>query len=76
MARNITFSLPQELIRKAKIVAAERDQSLNALVRETLESAVEGRDQTRRAAERLLRRSRRGLYEIPPGSWKRAELYE
>ena len=76
MKRNITFSLPQELIRKAKVVAAERDQSLNALVRESLASVVEARDRSRRAGERLLRKSRSGLYEIPPGSWDRAALYE
>ena len=76
VVRNITFSLPADLIRRAKVLAAEKDQSLNALVREVLESAVDGQDQARRAGERLLRRSRTGLYEIPPGSWNRSDLYE
>ena len=31
-ARNITLSLPDELIRRAKVVAAQRDTSVSALV--------------------------------------------
>jgi hypothetical protein len=76
VVRNITFSLPRELIRSAKIAAAERDISLNALVREALEGAVTASSRSRRAAVRLLRKSRAGLYEIPPGSWSRNGLYE
>ena len=76
MLRNITFSLPPELIRRAKIIAAERDTSLNGLVREALESAVAAGDRSRSAGERLLRKSRAGLYEIPPGSWNRSDLCE
>lgn len=31
-SRNITLSLPDELIRKAKVLAAQRDTSVSALV--------------------------------------------
>ena len=74
--RNITFSLPEDLIRKAKILAARRDLSLNALVREALEDLVKSRDRCRKAGERLLRKSGTGLYDIPPGSWNRSELHD
>jgi hypothetical protein len=74
--RKITFSLPQELIRSAKIAAAQRDISVNALVHEALEGAVTARSRSRRAAARLLRKSRTGLYEISPGFWNRSGLYE
>ncbi len=76
MNRNVTFSLPAALIKKAKICAAEEDSSLNALVRRALEHAVEGRGRYQEAGERLLRRSKAGLYEITPGSWSRDELHE
>jgi hypothetical protein len=36
--KNITVSLPDEVYRKARIRAAERDVSVSALVREFLES--------------------------------------
>ena len=35
--RNITLSLPEELVRKAKVIAAERDTSVSALVAELVE---------------------------------------
>jgi hypothetical protein len=74
--RNITFSFPSELIRKAKVLAAEQDTSLNALVRRALEQAVDGGKRYKDAGARLLRKSRAGLYDIEPGSWTRDELYE
>src|SRR5947209_2108601 len=76
VTRNITFSLPEDLIRGAKILAVQRNLSFNALVKEMLEEVVKGRNRTRKAGERLLRKSEAGLYEIAPGSWNRAELHE
>jgi len=40
--RNITFHLPADLIRRAKVVAAKRHTSLNTLVREALVQIVDG----------------------------------
>jgi plasmid stability protein len=74
--RNITFSLPVDLIRRAKVVAAERDTSLNALVRDALAQAVDCSDRYRQAGERLLARSAFGLFEIPAERWTREELYD
>jgi plasmid stability protein len=74
--RNVTFSLPEDLLRDAKIAAASRDLSLNALVRQVLEAAVPSRDSYREAGERLLRWAEKGLYEMEPGSWNRDEIHE
>ncbi len=74
--RNITFSLPVELIRHAKIVAAERDTSLNALVRDVLSQALNRSDEYRQAGERLLAQSAEGLFEMPAERWSREELYD
>lgn len=37
MSRNLTLTLPSELVRRAKIAAAARDTSLSALIAEYLE---------------------------------------
>jgi hypothetical protein len=55
LKRKVTFSLPEELVRDAKVYAAERDLSLDALVRKTLESVVASRSRRREAVRRLLR---------------------
>lgn len=75
-ARNITFSLPVDLIRRAKMVAAERDTSLNTLVREALAQAVDRSDEYRQVGERLLALSASGLFEMPAERWTRDELYD
>ncbi len=75
--RNITFSLPADLIRQAKVLAAEHDRTINALVRDLLEQAVAAENRARVAAERLLALAERGPYSaIDPGSIRREELHE
>jgi hypothetical protein len=75
--RNITLSFPSELIRKAKLYAAEHDTSVNALVRVLLEEALTRQNRSRDAAERLLALAGQGLISnVDPGSIRREELYE
>jgi plasmid stability protein len=77
VTRNVTFSLPVDLMRQAKIYAAEHDTTVNALVRELLRDKVTGEGRTRAAAERVLRLAERGPYSaVDPGSIRREELHE
>jgi hypothetical protein len=76
VVRNVTFSLPVDLLRKAKVLAAEKDQSLNALVRESLERTVDSDRRYQEAGHRILERAKEGLFDIEPGSWKRDDLYD
>lgn len=41
MPRNVTLSLPEDLVRRAKVLAAERDTSMSALVTSLLRELVE-----------------------------------
>jgi len=76
-ARNITLSLPDDLIRKAKVYAAQRNSSLNALVRGLLEEALSADRRTRAAADRLLAIAECGPYfERDPRSIRREEIHE
>jgi plasmid stability protein len=75
--RNITLSLPEELVRKAKVYVAERDSTVNAFVRELLQEALSREDRGRKAAERLMELARAGPYsEVDPGSIRREDLYD
>ncbi len=73
---NITFHLPADLIRRAKVYAAERDTTIDALVRELLQDTLrQGR--ARAAADRLLALADRGPYfTTDPASIPREELSE
>jgi hypothetical protein len=58
--QNITLSLPQPLLKKAKILAAKRDTSVSAIVAASIEEAVRQDDEYEVAMEHLLSRAQRG----------------
>ena len=74
--RNITLSMPEELIRKAKIEGAKRDLSLSALVREALEKDLRAHDDGKKALRRFLNLAKKHPIEMPEKLWKREDLYE
>jgi len=76
-ARNITLSLPDDLIRKAKVHAAQHNSTVNALVRKLLEEALSDDRRTRAAVDELLTIAARGPYfNRDPRSIRREEIYE
>jgi plasmid stability protein len=76
-SRNLTLHLPADLIRQAKVYAAERDTSINTLVREFLEQTVSSQDRMRAAGARILEIARRGLHSsVDPASIRRDEIHE
>ena len=74
--RNITLSLDEDLIRKARVLAARRDSSVSAMLREELERLVREDEAYRVAREaaltRLSKGSRLGGGRLPD----RKELYD
>jgi plasmid stability protein len=75
--RNITLSLPVELIKKAKVRAAEHEISMNALIRALLEEKLDEKDAARRAAREFLEITKRGPYfKGDISKIRREELHE
>ncbi len=76
MKANITLKLDASLIRQAKILAAEEDTSVSALLATCLEQIVRERKSYNCARRRALARLRKGiaLQWTPPSS--RDELHE
>ena len=75
--RNVTFSLPADLVRQAKIFAAEHDTTVNALVRGLLQDKLTAEGRARAAAERVLQLAERcPSSAVDPGSIRREELYD
>jgi len=75
--RNITLSMPAELVRRAKILAAQRDTSVSGLVARLLEQLVgDVRDYDDVAAqERRLMHEGIGL-RVGEITWSRDEVHE
>ncbi len=60
MGRNLTISLDEEIIKKAKLLAAERGQSVSALIRSEILRLVDEEEAYGAAREAARRRLRRG----------------
>jgi hypothetical protein len=73
---NITLSLDEDLLREARILAAEEGRSVSALLAERLEAMIRERKAFEHARRRALARLREGmdLRWTPPQS--RQELHE
>jgi hypothetical protein len=76
MKTNITLKLDSDLLREARVLAAEEGRSISALLAERLESMVRERKAFDKARRRALARLRDGfdLRWTPPTS--RDELHE
>ena len=75
---NLTLSLEDELIKRVRKIAVERDTTLTGLVRDYLEKlAAEDTASGRRRREReALERSFEGFqFKVGKRTWKRADLY-
>lgn len=77
VTRNLTLSLSDELVRKAKLVAAQRDTSVSALVSELIENLTGGTSDYERAwaDEVALMKQGSGL-RIGAVTWTRDELHQ
>lgn len=76
MKTNITLRVDRDLLREARVIAAEEGRSVSALLAERLESLVTDRRAFQIARRRALARLRKGLdlRWTPPAS--RDELHE
>lgn len=76
MKTNVTLKIESDLLREARVLAAEQGTSISALLTSRLEEAVRERRGYEQARRRALARLRRGfnLGWTPPAS--REELHE
>ena len=61
MKTNITLKLDADLLRQARILAAEEDTSISAMLAARLEQLVRDRQTYQRARKRALARLRQGM---------------
>lgn len=75
---NVTLSLDDDLVKKVRKIAVERDTTLTGMVRKYLETvaaetAAGGRQ--RREREKLERSFERFQFKVGKRIWNRADLY-
>ena len=72
---NITLSIDEAVVRVVRLYAAERNSSVNALVREFLTGIANREDRARKARRRIRQLSEQSTARIGSGSWTREDLH-
>jgi Family of unknown function (DUF6364) len=73
--KNVTLSVDEDVLSAVRRYAAERDSSVNALVREFLTGIAEREDRAKKARRRIRKLSERSEARIGSSSWSRDELH-
>ena len=76
MTRNITLAVDESVLDRVKVLAAERKTTVNALVRDYLNSLATAEDRSERARRRLIELAEKSTAEVGPVTWKREDLYD
>jgi hypothetical protein len=76
--QNVTLSLPKELVRKAKLIAVEKQTSISGLMKDLLIEAVAQEDRYAKARSRHLEALRQGADLGTRGTvgWTREALHD
>lgn len=74
--KNITLSVDDDVLAAVRLHAAERNSSVNALVREYLTGVAAHRDRARLARARLRRLSKQSEGRLGRKTWTREDLHE
>jgi hypothetical protein len=76
--QNITLAIPKKILRKAKILAVQRNTSLSALLTQTLADLVTHQEAYEHARQRNLAQLQSGYDLGTQGQlpWKRDDLHE
>jgi hypothetical protein len=76
--RNVTLSLPEPLLRRFRVYAAARNESMTSVAAEAIRALIERDEQTAAANRRLIERMRNAPDRGTGGkiSWSRDEMHE
>jgi hypothetical protein len=74
--KNITLSVDDDILVAVRRYTAERNTSVNAVVREYLTTLAGHEDRARRARARLRQLSRQSQGQLGAKTWARSDLHE
>jgi hypothetical protein len=76
MTRNLTLAVPEQLLERYRLHAAERKTSVNALLRKHMEEAVGLEEKRKAAIAKMLELGKQTSARIDMRGWDRAASYE
>lgn len=76
MSQNVTLSLPEPLLRRFRVLAAERNTSMSGLMVQAIEHILDSEDGARVAQARFVDRAERSPNRLDGGvTWTRDDLH-
>jgi hypothetical protein len=75
LVKNVTLSIDEEVLAVVRRYAAERDSSVNAIVREFLTAIAQREDRAKKARQRIRELSESSDARIGSKSWTRDQLH-
>ena len=76
MKQNITLSVDKDIIKKGKVIAAEKDTSVSKMLSEQLRQLVEDKEKYETAKRSALQTLKKGYHLGGKITWKREDLYD
>jgi plasmid stability protein len=73
---NLTITLDEKLIRKARVRAINEGTSVSARIREFLATYAEGENRQQAAAQNFIAAARRSKANSQGAAWTRADAYD
>ena len=73
---NVTLSIDEEDLRQARVLALQQGSSLNAVIREFLESYIGRTKHFQDLTERIIQQAECSQYHGEGKKWTREQLYE
>jgi replicative DNA helicase len=74
--KNITLSVDDEVLAAVRRHAAERNSTVNAMVRDYLTNLAQQQDRARRARARLRQLSKQSQGRLGTKTWSREDLHD
>ena len=74
--KNITLAIDENVLRAVRKKAAEKDTTVNALVREYLTHLAGEDERIAQARREIVEMSRKSKARIGPKTWTREDLYD
>ena len=76
MKQNITLSIEKDILKKGKLLAAQRETSISKLLSDMLKEIVNQEDQYEAAKRNALHTLNQGFHLGGEISWTREDLYD
>lgn len=74
--QNITLALPKRVLRRLKVIAAQRDTSVSALLLNLLKDFVSREDAYEEAKREELKLMERGILDVGKITWTRDDVHQ